>query len=111
MAFRAFRDSRGAAWQAWAVVPRNQHHRPRAGTDRRSADPILRYGGPERRGGTERRLRATLTPGLEGGWLVFESAAEKRRLTPIPSGWDSRSDAELEELCGRARTVPRIKLI
>ena len=112
MAFRAFRDSRGTEWHAWSVVPRNQHHRARSATDRRSAEPVLRYTGPERRTGVDRRrMRTTLSPGLEAGWLAFESSAEKRRLVPIPERWDERSDAELEELCRTARSVPRIKLI
>jgi hypothetical protein len=112
MGFRTFRDSRGATWQAWGVVPRNQHHRPRTGRDRRSPDPVIRYAGPERRSGADRRrLLSTLSPGLEGGWLAFESGSERRRLVPIPEGWDTCSDAELEELCRQARPVPRVKLI
>jgi hypothetical protein len=43
----------------------------------------------------------------QGGWLLFLSAAgEKRRLTPIPSEWQSLSDADLESHCKRARRVP-----
>jgi len=39
---------------------------------------------------------------LQGGWLVFQSAREKRRLVPIPPGWASMSDAQLLELLGRS---------
>jgi hypothetical protein len=39
-----------------------------------------------------------------GGWLLFMSEAnEKRRLSPVPHGWASLSDTELETLCMRAR--------
>jgi hypothetical protein len=41
------------------------------------------------------------------GWLAFESAAEKRRLSPIPEGWQSLPDDALRALCGRAEIVPR----
>ena len=44
------------------------------------------------------------------GWLVFESAAEKRRLAPVPKDWDSLSDRELSALCGQAtHQAPRKK--
>jgi hypothetical protein len=96
----------------WPIVPRNEHHRVRSGVDRRNPDPVLSYTGPERRGGLDRRrMRRTVTPGLESGWLTFESAAEKRRLAPIPAGWEDLDDAGLEQLCQRARPVPKIKLI
>ena len=42
-----------------------------------------------------------------GGWLLFMTEAnEKRRLSPVPHGWASLSDADLEALCMRARRVP-----
>jgi len=73
---------------------------------------VLRYTGPERRTGLDRRrIHRTVSPGLENGWLTFESAAEKRRLAPIPAGWEDLGDAGLEELCQRGRPVPKIKLI
>ena len=44
----------------------------------------------------------------EGGWLTFRSAAEKRRLAPIPLYWVSATDAELGELLGRAAPAPKV---
>jgi hypothetical protein len=42
-----------------------------------------------------------------GGWLLFMSETnEKRRLAPVPQGWASLSDAELESWCMRARRAP-----
>lgn len=32
------------------------------------------------------------------GWLVFESASEKRRLAPFPSNWQELPDATLRSL-------------
>lgn len=40
------------------------------------------------------------------GWLTFQSDAALRRLAPIPVGWESATDAQLERLLGKA-TVPR----
>ena len=40
-------------------------------------------------------------------WLAFESRAEKRRLSPIPDGWENASVQELQQLLARARkTTP-----
>lgn len=42
-----------------------------------------------------------------GGWLVFEADhGERRRLSPVPSGWRTLSDAELEKCCARGDRVP-----
>lgn len=108
-----FRDSQGTEWQVWAVIPGSrQGTNARGGEDRRSPDPVIRYTGQERRAGEDRRKRTPLlSGGLKGGWLTFESVSEKRRLVPIPAGWESGNDAALEEWCRRARPVPRMKLI
>jgi hypothetical protein len=41
------------------------------------------------------------------GWLAFEpvGGGEKRRLSPIPAGWERASDAELERMLDRAESV------
>lgn len=108
MPLRNFRDSRGAEWRVWDVLP----HVARAG-ERRERDRRVglapNYAGPERRTGRERRVRTPglLTPGLERGWLCFETDDDKRRLTPVPAGWDEAPEAELEGLLERARPVAR----
>ena len=48
-----------------------------------------------------KRVRHTLAD----GWLTFESAAEKRRLAPIPLYWVSADDAELERMLRSAVPV------
>ena len=39
---------------------------------------------------------------LRGGWLTFECEACKKRIVPIPDGWESCSDPQLEKLCAAA---------
>ncbi len=75
---RLFDDSRGVRWDVWPVYPE-----PRAA-----------------------QLSA-LTGTFQSGWLVFESIGEKRRLSPIPSNWESLPPGELERLCERAEIAPR----
>ena len=88
----------------------------RAGTDRRSTpapDVVI-----ERRRAQERRVRARprvlLGSDLEGGWLYFQLDADdaaslptRRRLAPIPPGWESLPDAELAALLAQARQVSK----
>lgn len=118
MAHREFVDSAGLAWQVWDVRP----HPVRSADDRRQHprrdDPPEPHD-PERRSGDERRLRPErrnhdrlpVTPGLEAGWLCFESTAEKRRLAPVPIGWDELADHDLERLCQEeARPTARREL-
>ena len=40
-----------------------------------------------------------------GGWLTFESGAEKRRLAPIPEGWDGHDTPGLLLLLTKAELV------
>jgi len=75
---RAFTDSAGVAWDAFAVHP--------------SAEP----------GG-----RARLPEPYQRGWLSFDSGRERRRLSPIPEGWFAMSDDELRAACARAEPASR----
>lgn len=114
MPHRTFRDADGVEWQVWNVVP----HVLQEGSERRvqvrRSDPPEphdpdRREHPERRSRDDRRarLRMNLSPSLTGGWLVFEAETEKRRITPIPNGWDSLPDEELDRLRLRAAPVPK----
>lgn len=110
MAHRTFTDAQGTEWQVWDVSPHVLEEDRRSGGDRRVPPPGERD--PERRTAEERREqeerrsrpRLTVSSALENGWLVFEGAGEKRRLIPIPPGWQVLSDAELDAL--RERAVP-----
>lgn len=115
MAHRAFTDGGGVEWQVWTVIP--QWADRRTGEERRfhAADdpdvdpPVLeRRRTPDRRQGLPDRIsRIKLADNLSGGWLTFESANERRRLSPIPPGWEGASDADLEKLCKAASPLPR----
>lgn len=106
MGYRTFKDSHGTEWQAWDVVPRLAERRVRQ--RRRAAAPSH---GSERRRLPERRLtserRPVLTDGLYAGWLCFEAAVEKRRLTPIPPDWQECGTDCLEEYCRQATPAGR----
>jgi hypothetical protein len=75
---RLFDDAKGVRWDVWAVYP-------------------------EARPSQLSALPAT----FRTGWLVFESITEKRRLSPIPSNWQSVPPGELERLCERAEIASR----
>lgn len=62
----------------WAVYPTLVERRRRA-----SGPPA---GVRERRRYVEDRLRVRAP--LVSGWLTFESRGERRRLAPIPDGWE-----------------------
>jgi len=108
MSLRVFRDHDGTQWKVWDVRPYVERDERRL-RERRSGDGRPPGGMAERRAGRDRRRRdpTLFTPGLEAGWLCFENSREKRRLTPIPPGWQQAGDVELEDLLEHARRVPR----
>ena len=52
-----------------------------------------------------------MSAGLEGGWLSFVGASEKRRLAPYPADWAQGSDAELAALCATARRAAPTRIV
>lgn len=42
---------------------------------------------------------------LAGGWLTFASGGVRRRLYPIPSGWEAASDERLDLMCRAAEAI------
>ncbi|HYW08804.1 MAG TPA: hypothetical protein VE913_17715 [Longimicrobium sp.] len=112
MALRSFTAPDGRAWHVWQVIPYTgggaAEHKPGRANERRGQDVLL-YKGPERRVRERRRSQVTraLTPGLERGWLVFESETAKRRLVPPPAEWEQLSDAALSTLWARAEVVAK----
>ena len=81
MAVREFTDSKGIEWRAWDVTPEHMH-------------PATR---------TE-----DFMSNLQDGWLAFESATEKRRMSaPYPADWTSYRIPDLEALCAKAKSVTR----
>ena len=48
-----------------------------------------------------------LSKGFENGWITFESQTECRRLAPIPSDWESFSEAKLALLLKAATAAKK----
>lgn len=109
MSYRTFVDRDGAYWQVWDSLPSKVERRTSA-NDRRYMKRFS-WGGPERRSGADRRTvsqrRITLSEGYGRGWLTFESLVEKRRLVPIPGGWEGASNATLRSLCEQAKRIAK----
>ncbi len=51
------------------------------------------------------RAPDSVSNGNRGGWLTFKSASEKRRLAPIPAGWEEAEAAKLLRMLARARPI------
>jgi len=81
---RAFTDSTGMEWRVWDVLPT---------TGGALSDPSPSHAGS---------LKHTA---FANGWLCFESAIEKRRLAPIPNGWEFQEPPTLEQLRQQALPV------
>lgn len=109
---RTFIDETGMEWTAWEVRPGLALAgviERRSGADRRGSpppDPVI-----ERRGWRDRRRQAArlarvLGATIAAGWLVFQMGGVRRRLTPVPPGWEQLADRELAALCRRAAPAP-----
>lgn len=106
MPYRTFTDSGGAHWQVWDIVPRLSERRSDAFTERRVKVVVVPFADRRR---DPRRLvdsrRAVLRGTYAQGWLCFESAGQKRRLSPIPEDWTACSREELEAYVRRGERV------
>jgi hypothetical protein len=74
MSHRVVTDAAGRRWQVWAVTP----------------------------GAHTGRSPVGISPEFARGWLAFEQLdvpaagrAEKRRLTPVPAGWELTSEPQV----------------
>lgn len=94
MANRRIQDERGVVWDIWDVVPGDM---VAANYDRRSGER-LRSLTPD--------ATLSLQPGLENGWLCFQSADERRRIAPIPADWVDFPDNVLRSLLEGATPAP-----
>jgi hypothetical protein len=105
MGYRSFKDSSGVQWDAWDVVPQLGERRVEDRRHVRQSVPFV-----DRRRG-ERRIvmsrRAMMVGALSKGWLCFEGATEKRRLSPIPHDWSRCPESQLEAYCRMALPVRR----
>jgi hypothetical protein len=102
VSYRRFTDSEGTPWRVWQVVPSPLDRRRGIRRIR-----IIKIYHPERRVLPERRLdmrRSRLFfPPHEPSWLCFESARERRRLSPVPERWWLEDAGGLEKLCQAAQ--------
>jgi hypothetical protein len=103
---RTFLDDLARLWNAWDVIP--------AWGERRSIERRTHgeAGGArivERRTRERRHhhgLRIALPPRLAKGWIAFEHAEERRRVAPIPAGWEQLPELGLRELWRGAEHLP-----
>lgn len=101
MAHREFIDSKQIAWAVWDVYPaRGDRRAPMA--DRRQ---FIREEEDRRTVIGVAGLR--ISPEYQAGWLAFQSGVERRRLAPVPPGWDKLDGPQLEQLCEVARPLGR----
>lgn len=91
MSHRQFTDSTGRTWDVWDVHPTT------------AANSLAIYQRPQAE--DARDPRSAVAPSLADGWLCFEHVAERRRLAPIPQGWNELSGRELERLRDEAVRV------
>jgi len=94
MANRRIQDERGVAWDIWDVLPGDML----AGSYDRRTGERLRSFTPD--------STLSVQPGLENGWLCFQSADERRRFAPIPADWIDFPDNLLRSLLEAATPVP-----
>jgi hypothetical protein len=107
MPYRTFVDTDGLEWQVWDIVPRLTERRSDDSTERRV--DIVPTPFADRREDSRRLTvsrRAVLRGSYAQGWLCFECAKEKRRLSPIPLDWNTCSEKLLEVYSRHAEPVP-----
>lgn len=104
MSQRTFADPTGVTWSVMVIVPQLTERRmiDRRSHPKRDVDfRAERRSVPDRR--HVREVRAPVREGFERGWLVFDNGEEKRRLAPVPEGWERMTPLELDALCSRAK--------
>jgi hypothetical protein len=109
MSYRTFLDTTGRRWEVWLVTPaaaerRKADRRASASGSADSAYESDRRRTPERRRGTFRRA-VTVASEYSDGWLCFESEGEKRRLAPVPGGWEEAGPDRMSTLLQSAKRV------
>jgi hypothetical protein len=107
VSYRTFLDSSGKRWEVWLVTPAAAERRKvdrratAAGSEGFSAE---RRHTPDRRKAPFRRSVAVASE-YSQGWLCFESEGEKRRLAPVPPGWQEAGPDRLSTWLQAARRV------
>ena len=100
MAHREFESVDGRRWIVWSVQP---EYAERRGLSPARSQAAVSLPTVERR--EHHEFRVSLAGKLSQGWLCFETAGEKRRLSPVPANWEGLPDAALDALCATASKV------
>ena len=111
MSYRTFLDSTGKRWEVWLVTPAAAERRK---ADRRAgssdgeafAGTLDRRKTPERRKSPFHRSVAVASE-FSHGWLCFESEGDKRRLAPVPDGWNEAGPDRLSTWLDAAKRVAK----
>ena len=104
---RQFKDRQGKVWDVWQVHPTALERRfsQRRVKDEERVDAVERRSEVERR--ADKLSRSPVAPEFAYGWLCFETTGEKRRLAPVPEGWERADDETIEQWCCVAKPVLR----
>jgi hypothetical protein len=101
LAHRTFIDPKRVTWDVWEVAPTSPERRSGA-VDRRHRS----RGTPGRRQILD-ISRVRVSGAYAQGWLAFESRHDKRRLAPVPDGWEDLDERALCRLVEQARPAGR----
>lgn len=116
MTHRTFKDRQGKLWDVWQVHPSQAERRfaQRRVNNEELTDTVERRSGEERRESEEPHSRKSdpahrplVAAEFAYGWLCFETFGEKRRLAPVPEGWERADDETIEQWCCVAKPVAR----
>ena len=109
MSYRTFTDSGGKRWEVWLVTPAAAERRR---VDRRVSKSAADSPGglADRRHTPDRRKspfhrQVMVSTEFSDGWLCFESEGEKRRLAPVPPGWEDAGPDRLASWLQAAKRV------
>lgn len=109
MSYRTFTDSGGKRWEVWLVTPaaaerRRVDRRVSKSTADSPAGLADRRHTPDRRKNPFRQ-QVLVSSEFSNGWLCFESEGEKRRLAPVPDGWQNAGPDRLAAWLQAAKRV------
>jgi hypothetical protein len=109
VSYRTFLDTAGKRWEVWMVTPaaaerRKAERRASTAGSEAFSGAIERRRTPDRRQAPFRRSVAVASEYSEG-WLCFESEGEKRRLAPVPAGWQEAGPDRLSTWLQAAKRV------
>ena len=96
-------------WQVHPSAAERRFVQRRVKAEDRTDSSERRSGHERRTGEAARKARANIAEEFTYGWLCFECADEKRRLAPVPEGWDRADDETIEQWCCTAKPVVRRK--